>query len=461
MDDIQANAIFKLSTPSIKKSVRQFLKDNKGLPHSELTNAFSELYTTLASSLHQIDKEYKLRTGHKVSRITYKQVVALAWGAAPKCKGCGEPSIKCLPGHPGHGAFRTEYCSHHCLNHSDHAWAKRKATTAALYGSDNYFGSKDFSEKLPDRLENKFGIRATNISQIPKVQAKKVATSLRKRGVPHHMQDAQWRKQQANQGNFNSEFYSGMRDNAMTSYESKTGYDNPRKNPEVQDKIARTNVDKYGTANPAKSEPVRRKIARSNASQEVQEQYRKTSMQNNGTPYPNHSPSVARKVVGKRFTLVECLGRTLKLEGCEPVVAKHLESIGTIRSVVVPLSKIPYTKDTGQHSTYNPDLAAVGVSGQRYLIECKDTRGLWAEGFMGSTNLAKLKALEAYCTERGYTPLLIIVHKQNSIEFRKVEVIRNPVAWMEEATRQKLKRALSLNPALAPTLRLSRKGAQV
>ena len=41
MDDIQAKAIFKLSTPDIKKSVRAFLTKNKNSQRSELTNSFS------------------------------------------------------------------------------------------------------------------------------------------------------------------------------------------------------------------------------------------------------------------------------------------------------------------------------------------------------------------------------------------------------------------------------------
>ena len=453
MDDIQAKAIFKLSTPDIKKSVRAFLTKHKNSQRSELTNSFSELYHDISLQLHAIDAAYKERCGQKVSRVTYKQVVALAWGMAPKCKGCGDPSISCLPNSPGSGLFRTEYCSHKCLNTSEHAWAKRKATTKERYGSENYYSSKDFAKRMPEILSEKYGMPVVNPSQVPSIQAKKIKTALRKRGVTHHMKDSEFRETQAKHGNFNSEFYAGMRDNAMIAYESKTGYDNPRKDPKVQAKVAATNIKKYGTVNPANSDPVRRKIARSNASDNTQQKYQATSMKNHGVAYPNQSPVVARKTVGKRYTMVECLGRALKLEGVEPVVAKYLEGLGTIQSVVVPLSKIAYTDENGKHHTYNPDLAVIGTSGQRYLVECKEPRGLWAEGFMGSKTLAKLKALERYCSERGYTPLLIIVIKPESIAFREFQIIRNPVTWMEAATRQKLKRALSLNPELSPSLR--------
>ena len=455
MDDIQAKAIFKLSTPDIKKSVRAFLTKNKNSQRSELTNSFSELYHDISLQLHAIDAAYKERCGQKVSRVTYKQVVALAWGMAPKCRGCGKPSLGCLPTSPGSGVFRTEYCSRKCLNTSEHAWAKRKATTTERYGTENYFASKDFSNRIPDILSEKYGMSVINPSQVPSIQAKKIKTSLRKRGVSHHMQDTKFRAKQAKSDMFTPASYNRMRVRALQEYADKTGYANPLSNPRVQAKVTATNMEKYGTANPANSEQVRRKIARSNASDNVQQTYQATSMRNNGTPYPNQASSVSRKAIGKRYSEVMCLGRPIKLEGCEPVVVNYLESLGTVKRIYSASSfniKIPYVDGSGKSRFYHPDLAMVGNSGTKYLVECKVPRTLWADGFMGENTLRKLKALEGYCASKGYVPLLVQVNRQNSLEFRSVEVIKNPVAWMQKSIRQKLKHALSSSPELVPSL---------
>lgn len=46
---------------------------------------------------------------------------------------------------------------------------------------------------------------------------------------------------------------------SLQSYKEKTGYDNPMKNPEVKEKLAKTNLEKYGSISPMGNKEVREK----------------------------------------------------------------------------------------------------------------------------------------------------------------------------------------------------------
>lgn len=69
---------------------------------------------------------------------------------------------------------------------------------------------------------------------------------------------------------------------SLSSYKEKTGYDNPMKNPEVKEKLARTNLKKYGSISPM-------------GNKEIREKAKKTINNNYGVDYPLQNKDILNK----------------------------------------------------------------------------------------------------------------------------------------------------------------------
>ena len=382
---------------------------------------FPDLYRQMAS-------RHKELVGRRTVHTNWFRVVALHKNPH-ECKACGYTGLKMFL---ANGSPR-EYCSHHCLNTSDHAWGKRRASTKERFGSDNVFGSEYFKENLSGFVSNRYGAGHTSVSSVPEVKAKKASTSKERFGVDHWMKVEGAKEKLARsyehrygEGVRNAMHVQGVVDEMREKSLQKHGVNWASASPQIRKKVEATNLKKYGVRNAAKNRLVRRKITNSlnelwadeERAAEVRGKILRTFRRNWGADHPSHTAEYRDQNPGYKQHELTHLGQHFTYQGYEGDVIRECLD----RGMKVKNKRLP-TLRWGSNHVYHPDLLVKNPeTGNILMVEVKSTWTLNGSQYGKSldTNLGKFKAAVEYCSERGWTFYLALVHKD------RVHWLKNP-----------------------------------
>ena len=392
-----------------------------------LMSEFPEVYRKMASRHREL-------VGRRTVHTNWFCVISLH--ADPhRCKACGYKGLKMFL---SNGSPR-EYCSHLCLNTSDHAWDKRRASTKERFGSDNVFGSEYFKKNLSEFVSNRYGTNHTSVSSVPEVKAKKAETSKERFGVDHWMKVEGMKERLAlsyehryGPGVKNAMHVPGvvgeMRDRSL----QKHGVNWASSSPQVRKKVETTNLKKYGVSNAAKHPQVRMKITNSlnelwsdeERASEVREKIVNTFRRNWGADHPSHTAMYRDQNPGYNQHELEHLGRHFTYQGYEGrVIRECLDRGMSVKNKLLP------TMRWGDNRVYHPDLLVKNPeTGNILMVEVKSTWTLSGTQYGKSldNNIRKFKAAGEYCTERGWSFYLALVHK-DQIYWLKNPTLRSVV----------------------------------
>lgn len=373
---------------------------------------FPELHRIIGNRLGSL-------VGCRAVHTRYYHVIAF-YKTPHECKACGATGLFM---YQFNGTAR-EYCSHTCLNTSEHAWSKRRATTKARFGVDNVFASEQFKKKVQSTFEAKYGSGVTNPSQAESVKAKKRRKSISKYGVDHWMKakDAKSRladsySSRYGEGVTNAMQVPGVVDRMRKSSQKKYGVAWASARPEVRHKVEQTNLKRYGVANAARNPGVGAKISASldalwadtERAAEVSAKIRETFNANWGADHPSHNSRYRENNPGYKQYKLEYAGRVYPYQGYEgKVILAALE-----RGLFVKTTGLP-TIRWSDNRVYHPDVAVRNKkTGRTAIVEVKSTWTLYGVGYGKSLekNLLKFKAANEFCRSRGWDFYLVLVER--------------------------------------------------
>lgn len=412
-------------------------------------------FPNLASKLRTMNPDTTLR------RSTFSMLwvsIIVTHDSLPSCKACGYMGYNMF----GAGHRFKEYCSHLCLNTSDHAWKKRRATTKARYGTTNVFASESFKEKLPSILAAKYGEGVINPSQATEVKLKKVATYRERYGEDHWMAAAE-----------SKVIYKialieklGV-DNAMKlpstlrkfrrNSRFKFGVSWPTQSEEVKSKMRATSLARWGTANPASSTEMKvRFIA---TQKEINDDpirvanrrtaTIKTFRKNYGEDHPSKNAVWLNKNSSVKNYQFQYKGKRYRYQGWEDITIKRLVDLG-YNVYTRNLETVRYTNGDKSNSVYHPDACAVHPeTGKRFYVETKSTWTLFGTGYGASLvkNISKFEAAIKQYKKSDSEFWLAIILKRNE-----------PICWVRNPTKTRIIKAIlsiGYEPARLQALGLS------
>lgn len=154
---------------------------------------------------------------------------------------------------------------------------KSKQTMLEKYGVENPFQAEEVKKKIRETTLDKYGVDSYTKTDEYKQKSKK--THLERYGVESYTQTKEYQEKSRNARieKYGENYGQIIMKKAMDTFYEKTGYDDPRKSPEVQEKIKQTCIERYGADNPFSSKEIRKKIAQSfynNSSQKSSRQQR-------------------------------------------------------------------------------------------------------------------------------------------------------------------------------------------
>lgn len=216
----------------------------------------------------------------------------------------------------------------------------------------------------------------------PQVQAKLAATNLEKYGHTNNM----W----------------ANREKTKLKWVDKFGVDNPMKSKTIQEKVKATNLEKISVEWPGQNDACRQKMIQTsierygNDQKFNKQQAKETSLQRYGVEYPMQHPPIFEKAQRyKRKTGIWPSGKEYSYQGYENVGINALINSGITEDQIIisEPTKIPtieyFNPVKGKQSHYFPDIY---IPTQNRLIEIKST---WTMRDQFAENLAKHKAAKA------------------------------------------------------------------
>lgn len=375
--------------------------------------------------------------GRRTVETKFYFIVAF-YNSPHQCKACGHVGMDM---YKANGTAK-EYCSHKCLNTSDHAWAKRKATTRSRFGSDNIFGSEHFKKVVVKTFEEKYGKGITNPSQAKDVKVKKRKKFKANYGVDHWMKaDGSTERLKAS---YSREYGSGvtnamqvpgvvdkMRENSLRNH----GVPWSSTRSEVREKTEKTNLRRYGVKNASMNPKVRAKISSSlnnlwqdpERSAVVRGKMVATFQERWGDDHPSKNADYHEKHPGYKNYTLERDGRCYQYQGYEDVVINEALDQG----LLVKSTGLP-TIRWGGGRVYHPDLLLHNKrTGNTIMVEVKSIWTLHRVNYGQSleTNLQKFKAARGVCAERGWVFYLALVSK-------------NRIRWLANPTKTSVSRLI-------------------
>lgn len=196
--------------------------------------------------------------------------------------------------------------------------AKSKKTNLEKYGSENYFSSDDFKEKRSKSLISKYGVDSPLKNK--EIKDKQKSTCLEKYGVENFSKTKDFiiKYKETSNKNYGCDFpinssaiknknrrkygfdyhlsSKKIRKKIVNSYIEKYGHQHPSKSEIIKDKTKKTNIEKYGCEHPTQTEEIKNKIKKTNLqkyghettfkSPEIRKKIIETNIKKYGTPFP-------------------------------------------------------------------------------------------------------------------------------------------------------------------------------
>jgi len=273
------------------------------------------------------------------------------------------------------GRYR-EFCSQQCMNSNPIISKRRKKTNKLRYGGEPN-NHPTIKEKKRRTFLKKYNV--DNPSKSESVKAKKRKTSKLKYGVSH------WTKTERGKQliSSNNKISNLSRSQALhiSFLNTPTKELNRRRTA-----IETTNIKRYGARNFWSSKAFQRQRV-------------KKCMGKYGVSHHMQDPTISSKCIsfGAKWKYINCLGKTLKVQGYEPQVASKIEeSISKITARRLNMPKIEYLYE-GRRKIYFPDFKVRTKSGKTRIIEVKSTFTL-----LNPKNKPKFRAAIKVCNSLGY-----------------------------------------------------------
>jgi hypothetical protein len=222
-------------------------------------------------------------------------------------------------------------------------------------------------------------------------------------------------------------------DRRSKTWEGIYGVSHPRKLQHIVDKANETCLERYG-GGPLGNPDVQAKIKeRLNAKYGPKVNWtsqipgvlkdrwiktEETCLQRYGVRSIMQVPFIFRKNQMSRYSTkkwVDKFGKPHWVQGYEPQVLDYLQSVGMGPFNTEPKPK-PYVKDSELHS-YTPDFCFIDPNGRRVYVEVKSSWTINPENTRDwKSNLAKFKAMNSFCNDRGFTFVLAIATKRFGVK---------------------------------------------
>jgi hypothetical protein len=290
--------------------------------------------------------------------------------------GCGQLAKWWIPlsDAPGPNKRNPKWC---CCKHSlacpaakEVALRKRRETSLAKYGTENYQALPQTREKFKQTCQEHFGAEAPMLSK--EISAKRVETNLARYGNAGAMSPETVAKRDktvlARHGVVNVGQLEGVKEKARDTCQIEYGSNfwqssevgraqisDAHKSPELQARRRRTCLRRYGIPH--------------QMTEAAKEKQRITSMQHFGVTHHFKSRTWFYSHLFKTKEYIFPSGRTVQVQGFEPKALDRLLALGVPEMNIVVGIEVPtviYTVDEKSH-TYYPDILVRGLG----LVEVK------------------------------------------------------------------------------------------